>query len=552
MQTNAENQKTPPRSPFSNPARRIAVALSALLLSASMMAFAQEQGGSAVVSFQNDVSTLDPQIGYDWQNWSIIKSLFDGLMDYVPGTTELTPHLAESYEVSDDGLTYTFHLRQGVKFHNGREMVADDVLYTFERVLDPETQSPGQGFYLTIAGAQEFIDGAADSVAGIEVVDDYTIRLTTSEPDASFLHKLGLNFAHVVPQEAVEAAAGDFGHQPVGTGGFMLEEWLLGQHIKLVRNPDYFEPGVPYLDALTFEIGVDPNVAFLRLQRGEVDILGDGIPSARYTEVLADPVLSELVATGEQMQTGYVTINVEMEPFTDVRVRQALNMAVNKDRIVRIVNNRAVPANQILPPLIESYASDYQGYAYDVEAAKALLAEAGYPNGFDTVLYAYNVAPNDHIAQAIQADLAEIGVNAELRTQAQSTVIEAGGAGQAPLLWSGGMAWIADYPDPNNFYWPILGCASNIPGGWNWARYCDEDLEARAAHADTLARADQHDERVQEWRDIFVEIMEDAPWIPVFNELQVSMHSANVTGPKEIFVDPMHIPVHYELVRRAQ
>src|SRR5690606_18813877 len=145
-------------------------------------------------------------------------------------------------------------------------------------------------------------------------------------------------------REAVEAAGGDFGHQPVGTGGFMLEEWVLGQRLVLVRNPNYFEEGLPYLDELVFEIGVDPNVAFLRLQRGEVDILGDGIPSARYTEVLADPDLSQLVATGEQMQTGYVTINVEMEPFDDVRVRQALNMAINKDRIVRILNNRAVPA----------------------------------------------------------------------------------------------------------------------------------------------------------------------------------------------------------------
>ena len=202
MQTNVETHETPPSSPRPGPARRIATNLSALVLSAGMFAFAQEQGGSAVVSFQNDVSTLDPQIGYDWQNWSIIKTIFDGLMDYVPGTTELRPHLAESYEVSEDGRTYTFALRQGVKFHNGREMVADDVRYTFERVLNPETQSPGQGFYLTIEGAQEFIDGTADSISGLEVVDDYTIRFTTSEPDASFLHKLGLNFAHVVPQEA--------------------------------------------------------------------------------------------------------------------------------------------------------------------------------------------------------------------------------------------------------------------------------------------------------------------------------------------------------------
>src|SRR5690606_11581674 len=185
---------------------------------------------------------------------------------------------------------------------------------------------------------------------------------------------------------------------------------------------------------------------------------------------------------------------------------------------------------QVLPPPFEEHDDAYAGDPYDPERARQLLAEAGYPVGFDTVLYAYNVAPNDRIAQAIQADRAEIGVNVELRTQAQSTVIEAGGAGHAPRLWSGGRAGGAGYPGPNNFYWPILACASNIPGGWNWARYCNEDLEARAARADTLARSDQADERVAEWREIFLAIMEDAPWIPVFHELQVSMHSTNVTG----------------------
>ncbi len=525
--------------------------LSLTLLAGFGLAQEDQRGGSAVVSFQDDLSTLDPAIGYDWQNWSIIKSLFDGLMDYVPGTTELVPHLAESYEVSEDGTTYTFSLREGVIFHNGREMVADDVKYSLERVLNPSTQSPGQGFYTNIVGAEEFIAGEAEEVAGIEVVDDYTISFTTEEPDASFLHKMGLNFAHVVPQEAVEEAAGDFGHNPVGTGGFKMREWVLGQRLVLERHEDYFEEGLPYLDELTFQIGVDPNVAFLRLQRGEVDIIGDGIPSARYTEVMEDEQLSQLVATGDQMQTGYVTINTQMEPFTDVRVRQALNMAINKDRIVRILNNRAEPATQILPPLFESHDENYEGYPYDPEAARELLAEAGFPDGFSTTLYAYNVSPNDRIAQAIQQDLAQIGVDVEVRTQAQSTVIEAGGAGEAPLLWSGGMAWIADYPDPNNFYWPILACASNIPGGWNWARYCNEEIEERAAQADTLARDDQQAQRAEAYRQIFVDIMEEAPWIPIFHELQVSMHSANVTGPREIFVDPMHIPVHYEMVRRA-
>src|SRR5690606_23486697 len=157
--------------PESNRRRTRPVAWLALaLLCAVFGAYAAaQQGGRAVVSFQVDVSTLDPAIGYDWQNWSIIKSLFDGLMDYEPGTTNLKPHLAESYTVSEDGRTYTFTLRDGVLFHTGRELVAEDVKYSLERVLDPATQSPGQGFYLSIEGAQEFIDGQADEVVGIRV-----------------------------------------------------------------------------------------------------------------------------------------------------------------------------------------------------------------------------------------------------------------------------------------------------------------------------------------------------------------------------------------------
>lgn len=516
----------------------------------TVSAYAQNQGGEMVVSFQNDVSTLDPAIGYDWQNWSIIKSIFDGLMDYKPGTTQLVPQLAESYEISEDGLTYSFKLREGVTFHNGREMVADDVKYSFERMLNPETQSPGVGFYLGIEGAQAYIDGTASEVTGIRVTGPYTIEFQLTQPDATFLHKLALNFAHVVPQEAVEKYGQDFGHNPVGTGAFMLEEWSLGQQLVLVRNPDYFIEGRPYLDRIVFNIGLDPNVAYLQLLRDQVDILGDGIPAANFTEVMNDPELRELVEVGEQLQTSYITLNTTVEPLDDPKVRKALNMAINKERIVRIINNRASPANQILPPLMPGYATDYEGYPFDPEQAKALLAEAGYPEGFSTTLYAYNVAPNDRIAQAIQQDLAQIGVDVDLRTLAQSVVIEAASSGEAPMVWSGGMAWIADYPDANNFYWPILSCASAVPGGWNWARYCNEEVEQAAAEADTMVQPDQEEARIDIYRQLFVQIMEeDAPWIPVFNEKRFTMHSSRVGGPEGIFTDPIHIPVNYEMVR---
>jgi ABC-type transport system substrate-binding protein len=528
----------------------VAAAALALAIAASpVVAQDAPQGGSIIVTYKDDVSTLDPAIGYDWQNWSMIKSLFDGLMDYKPGTTELVPDLATDYTVSGDGKTYTFTLRQGVKFHNGREMTAEDVKYSLDRVVRPETQSPGAGFFDSIEGFDEVTSGEADSLKGVEVVDPYTVRFTLSRPDAPFLHKLALNFAHVVAREAVEAAGADFGKKPVGTGAFKLSEWTLGQRVVFERNPDYYHEGLPRLDTITFEVGQEPIVATLRLLRGEVDIAGDGIPPAKFLEVTQSPEYEDLIVKGDQLHTGYVTMNVTMEPFDDANVRKAVNMAINKDRIVRIINGRATPANQPLPPLMPGYADDYKGYPFDPEGAKKLLQEAGVGDGFQTELFVANTDPQPRIAQAIQQDLAEVGIEADIKSLAQANVIAAGGEqDQAPMIWSGGMAWIADFPDPSNFYGPILGCGGAVPGGWNWAWYCNEELEALAVKADSMADPAMAEERIELWRDIFLGIMEDAPWAPVFNEQRYTLRASHLDGPEGIFVDPVHIPVHYDYV----
>jgi ABC-type transport system substrate-binding protein len=525
----------------------VAVAAVALAVPASA-ADMPKQGGSMVVTYQTDISTLDPAIGYDWQNWSIIKSLFDSLMDYKPGTTELVPDLAESYEVSPDGLKYTFKLRQGVKFHNGRELKAIDIKHSFERLLNPATQSPGAGFFDSIKGYAEVTSGAATEVSGITTPDDYTVVFELTRPDAPFLHKQALNFASAIPKEETDKYGADFATHPVGTGAFKMTEWTLGQRMVMERNPDYFRPGVPYLDKVTFEIGQDPTVALLRLQRGEVDILGDPIPSAQFVEVRQDPANKDLIVEGGQLHTGYVTMLVTAAPFDKVEVRQAVNMAINKDRIVRILNNRAVPASQPLPPLMPGYDTGYAGYAFDPEGAKKLLADAGMADGFETELYVMNVDPNPRIAQAIQQDLAAIGIKAEIKSLAQSAVIDAGGQGTAPMIWSGGMAWIADFPDPSNFYGPILGCGGAAPGGWNWSKYCNEDIEKRATEADAMVDPAKTAERQDAWRQIFVDIMAEAPWAPVFNEQRFTMHAARIGGDPALFVDPVHIPVHYDAV----
>jgi peptide/nickel transport system substrate-binding protein len=524
------------------------VAATAMTLGAGT-ALANNMGGNIIVTYKDDVSTLDPAIGYDWQNWSMIKSLFDGLMDYKPGTTELVPDLAESYTISDDGLVYTFKLKPGVKFHNGRGLIAADVKYTLDRVVNPETQSPGAGFFAAIDGFDAASAGEAEGLSGVNAVDDQTVEITLSRPDATFLHVMALNFAHVVPKEVVEEHGQDFGKHPVGTGAYEMTDWTLGQHVIFSRFDDYHVEGLPKLDQITFEVGQEPIVALLRLERGEIDIAGDGVPPAKFLEVTGNPEYDGSIVEGSQLHTGYITMNTQMAPFDNLKVRQAVNMAINKDRIVRIINGRAVPANQPLPPLMPGYDESYEGFKFDPDAAKALLAEAGFADGITTELYVANTDPQPRIAQAIQQDLSNIGIKAEIKSLAQANVIAAGGEkDQAPMIWSGGMAWIADFPDPSNFYGPILGCGGAVPGGWNWAWYCNPELDKRAIAADAMADPSQAEARIEEWKKIFTEIQDEAPWVPVFNEQRFTIRSKRLAGPEGIFVDPVHIPVHYDHV----
>lgn len=525
--------------------------LAALALPIALPAGADEgkQGGSIIVTYKDDIVTLDPAIGYDWVNWSIIKSLFARLMDYKPGTAELTPSLAESYEISKDGLTYTFKLHKGAKFHNGREVVAQDVKYSIERTNNPKTESPGAGFYDSIAGMDAFKKGKAKDVKGIVVIDPATIKFTLTRPDATFLHVMALNFSSVVPKEAVDKAGKDFGKKVVGSGAFMQADWKLGQELVLKRNPDYFMPGVPKLDQITFQVGLEPMTAILKLEKGEADFAGDGIPPAKFLQIRNDPKYKDLIIEGGQLQTGYVTLNVQMKPLDKLEVRQAINMAIDKNRIVKIINNRAVPANQPLPPTMPGYDKEFKGYAFDPDKAKELLKQAGLEKGFETTLYVYNVDPNPRIAQAIQEDLSKVGIKVKLKNLAQANVIASGGKPKtAPMVWSGGMAWIADFPDPSNFYGPILGCAGATNGGWNWSWYCNKELDERAAKADSMSDPAKAGERAQLWKTIFTDIMKDAPWVPIFNEQRFTIRSKRVGGADALFVDPVRIPINYDHV----
>lgn len=495
-------------------------------------------GGVLTQGFKDDLATLDPAIGYDWNNWPAEKMVFDGLLDYNEGTT-LEPRLAAAMPVVSNGnKTYTFTLRKGVLFQNGREVTADDVAYTINRVLTPATKSPGQSFFLDIAGAQAVANGKAATASGIQVLSKYTIRFTLTQPDTTFLNVMAMNFAYVVPKEVVQKEGANFGHAPVGTGPFLLKQWTAGQKIVFVRNPHYFFDKLPYLDGVTFLIGLDPEVALLRLQSGQLDMLADPIPAADFASIQSDPRYANQLVRYVQPETTYITLNTQIAPFNNVKVRQAVNMAVDKTRIVRLMAGRAAVADQILPPLMPGYDPSYKGYAYDPVQARKLLAQAGYPHGFSTQLYVLNVDPQPRIAESIQRDLAQVGINASVVPLASATLVDqAGTPRKAPMVWSGGEAWLQDFPDPSDFYGPILSCASAVQGGWNWSFFCDNKLDTQAAQLKSMPNGAA---RYAGYRSLYSSVMAQAPWVPVINDVNYVMHSPQIHGNPTDFTHNVH------------
>jgi oligopeptide transport system substrate-binding protein len=496
-----------------------------------------QKGGEMIVAYKDDLATLDPAIGYDWTNWPAEKLVFDGLLDYDSGTT-IEPRLAESLpQVNADATVYTFKLRKGVKFSNGREFTADDVVYTLTRVLDPKTASPGAGFFTGIKGAQEFIDGKATSVSGIKALDANTVEFTLTAPDVTFLNKMALNFAFIVPKEEVDKAGENFGHAPVGTGPYLLKEWKSGQELTFERNPNYFMSDRPNLDKITIQVGVAPDVALLRLEKGDIQLMGDPPPGADWARISADPAWKDRLEKQPQVSTIYIAINTTAKPFDNVKVRQALNYAIDKQHIIQLLNGRGTTTNQVLPPLMPGYDKSYTGYDYNPDKAKALLAEAGFPDGFETSIECISVDPQPKLCESFQQDLAKVGIKLTINTLAAPNVIDDAGNGKTPLTWSGGLGWIQDYPDPDDFYGPILGCGSNTPGGWNWSRYCNETVDKQSK--DLLAITDRA-KRLEAYGPFFKTLMDDAVWVPVYNGEYDIAHSEKLHGQPTL-THPEHL-----------
>lgn len=511
-----------------------------------------DDGGVAVQRFEadknalriavpSDPRSLDPAIAYDIVTWPLVRSVFHGLIDY-DDDLKLYPWQSESWTISNDGKTITFKLRTDIRFTNGRRVVAADYVYTLERILNPATKSPGQGFFRNIVGAGAFQDGKADHVAGLMAPDDTTFIIELQKPDLPFLFVLAMPFAYVVPREEVEKNPLEFGRYPVGTGPFQLADWQRGLSMTFTRNPDFFQPETIKLDEINIMVGGDATVHMMMFERGELDIASvtsSGIPDPDFIRVMNNPDLRRLVASQPLNAILYLPMNTEMPPFDNVKVRKAVNHAIDKDRIITLISDRGIPATGVLPPGMPGYNPDLEGYDYNPERAKQLLVEAGYPDGFETELMI--VAQNSSetkIGQAVQQDLNKIGIKLTLKPVTGATRIDA--LGRRNTVPFGTFGWYQDYPDPSNFLDVLLNGRRITDVNSNNVAFYNNEIVNNLL--DEAAFITDMDRRLALYREAEEIIVEEAPWVFLYYPNMYLLRQAWLNGLK---LNPVW-PIRYE------
>jgi len=335
--------------------------LVAVMLTGSAMAtslHSPRRGGTIVATWETTLTTVDPAYIYGIQDWPQGHALFDGLLGFDTGTN-LVPHMATSVpRATNGGKTYTFHLKRGLVFSNGDPITAQDVVFSWERMLAPKTGSPDTYLWYALKGQSAFSAGKAAHVSGLKVIDSSTLQLTLTQPYPGFLYVLATPSSFVVDPAVIHryhAENRDFRTNAVGSGPFALKDWIPGQRMDLVRNTRYWDSTWPYADAVRLDLGVNASVGVLRIEKGQSDLLGDAIPSAQFASIIQSPALSKLVAHTPDIGVYTIGLNTRVKPFTDVRVRRAIEFAINKIHAIRFINGRGVPATGILPPNLPGF-----------------------------------------------------------------------------------------------------------------------------------------------------------------------------------------------------
>ncbi|MFL5580552.1 MAG: ABC transporter substrate-binding protein [Gemmatimonadaceae bacterium] len=477
-----------------------------------------------------DPRSLDPALATDVPSGRAVSYLYDGLMRFTPDA-RLEPALAERSEVSPDGRTYTFHLRRGVKFHDGTALTARHVVGSFRRLLDPSTKSGSAEFFKMIRGSKAFTDRTSTDLPGVVARDDSTVVITLEEPLAFFPKLLAMPAASIVPLNA----GADLAQKPVGTGPWKLVEWKHDDYVLFARNEQYWA-GPAQAESLMARIIPEQSTAVAEFESGNVDVML--VPEAETRRWQDTDERNARLAEASALRLWYVGINTTRGPLADVRVRQALNIAVDRATILKqLISGRGTLAAGVIPPSLEGATKGRPPYAYDPAKAKRLLAEAGHANGVTLELWHSATAPAPRLAQTIQAYLQASGFKITLVQREAAAMRAAARKGETDLVLKD---WFADYPDAENFLYPLLHSANKGAGGnvsfyqsprfdqvVDQARRTTND-SARVAlyrQADQIAYADAP--MIFLW--FYNELYALQPWIQNF-QVPVIFNGQNMTG----------------------
>ncbi|MDD5037990.1 MAG: peptide ABC transporter substrate-binding protein [Dehalococcoidales bacterium] len=467
--------------------------------------------GGELIHLGTDPPTLDPHLVSDAYSATITVEVFGGLVT-LDHDLKVVPDLAENWQVSPDGKTYTFSLRRDAKFHNGKPVTANDFKWSLERAADPKTQSPTVDTYLgDVVGVREKLRGESTEITGVKVIDEHTLEITIDAPKVYFLSKLTYHTACVLDRENVEASREWF-KKPNGTGPFKLKEYVPGELLILERNANY-HLGAPYLDRVRFLLaGGSPMVMY---ENDEIQITGVGLADLDRVTDPSSTLSKELHTSPPGFEIGYIGLNILQPPLDDIKVRQALTYAINKEEIAeKVLANQVKPAYGILPPGFPAYNSDLEGLRYDPDKAKSLLAESKYGTDL-TKLPRLTITVPGELGTAIGLDLEAIlamwrdtlGITVDVQQVEWATFVKDLHAYRLQMFSVG---WVADYADPQDFL-DLLFHSQSVN---NEVRYnnpeVDRLLEAARIETDETTRFSLY-------RQAEETIVSDAPWIPLWH-----------------------------------
>jgi peptide/nickel transport system substrate-binding protein len=459
------------------------------------------------VRIGSDMTGLDPAKLFNIENQVMSNHIYDGLVRYeYEKSGAIVPDLAERWDLSPDGRTYTFHLRKGVKWHKGYgELTADDVKFSYDRVLDPKTASRYQGEFKL--------------VEAVEAIDPHTVRIRLKSKYPGFLNKVAAyNQGFVVSRKAMEKLGDQYATNPIGTGPFVFESWSPKNQVVLVANKEYFG-GAPKIDRIVFKLIQEETTAEIALQRGEIDVFF----ALQNADVIGR--LSKAPGITVQRRTANHTINMVLnstyEPLGKPQVRRAIAHAVNLKALREVFfNGLKGQPNWVLTSSFEECAKDLTEWPYDPEKAKALLREAGYPNGFKLTITSFTLQPYDKIAVVLADDLRKVGIDVNVQILERAAYLAARGAGTPHVVLTG----VTGPADPDQPLWNLLH-SSSFPPGLNTTRYkgIDQLLEAAQVELD-------RGKRLALYRQIQQKIREDVPVVPLYNDQLFAATRANVKG----------------------